>query len=77
MGLVEYRRKNYAQSLQSLNRSALKKTNDAELFWYQGMDYYALKREIEAKKALNQAVDLKTLPSNLNAEARRVLALMK
>jgi tetratricopeptide (TPR) repeat protein len=77
MGQLEYRRKNYTKSLLSLNQSAQKNQNDAEILWYQGMDYYALKREIEAKKALNQAVDLKTLPSNLNAEARRVLALMK
>jgi tetratricopeptide (TPR) repeat protein len=76
VGLVEYRRKHYAQSLQSLNRSALKKTNDAELFWYQGMDYYALKQNAPAKTALDRAVALK-LPANLDTEARRVLGLLK
>jgi tetratricopeptide (TPR) repeat protein len=77
VGLVEYRRKNYAKSLQSLNQSALKKKDDAELLWYQGMDYYALKQTPEAKKALNQAVESKKLPSNLDAQARSVLALLK
>jgi len=76
VGLLEYRRKNYTRSLQSLNQSAQKNPNDAELLWYQGMDYYALKQPGEAKKALERAVQLK-LPANLDTEARRVLALMK
>jgi tetratricopeptide (TPR) repeat protein len=76
MGLTEYRRKNYAQSLRSLNQSALTKTNDAELLWYLGMDHYALKQPAEAKQALQRAVALK-LPANLDAEARRLLALLK
>lgn len=76
VGVVEYRRKNYTRSLQSLNQSAQKKPNDAELLWYQGMDYYALKQPGEAKKALERAVQLK-LPANLDTEARRVLALLK
>ena len=76
VGLVEYRRKHFAQSLQSLNRITLKKTNDAELFWYQGMDYYELKQNAPAKTALDRAVALK-LPANLDTEARRVLGLLK
>jgi tetratricopeptide (TPR) repeat protein len=75
-GLLEYRRKNYSKSIQSLNLSAPKKQNDAELFWYLGMDYYALKQNTQAKTALQQAVALK-LPANLDQEARRVLALLK
>jgi tetratricopeptide (TPR) repeat protein len=76
VGLVEYRRKHYVQSLQSLNRSALKKKDDAELLWYQGMDCYELKQNAQAKTALDRAVALK-LPANLDTEARRVLGLLK
>ena len=76
VGLLEYRRKNYAKSLQSLNQSAQKKQNDAELLWYQGMDYYNLKQNPAAKTALDHAVQLK-LPADLDTEARRVLALLK
>jgi tetratricopeptide (TPR) repeat protein len=76
IGVVEYRRKNYAKSLQSLNKSAQKMKDDAELLWYQGMDYYALKQPADAKKALQRAVDLK-LPANLDTEAKSVLALLK
>lgn len=71
IGMVEYRRKDYAKSLRSLDQSVRKKGDDAELFWYMGMDYYELKQSAEAKKALKQAVDLK-LPAKLDAEARRV-----
>ena len=76
IGMVEYRRKNYTKSLQSLNQGLLKKRDDAVLLWYQGMDYYALKQNGEAKRALDRAVQLK-LPANLDTEARRVLALLK
>jgi tetratricopeptide (TPR) repeat protein len=76
VGLVEYRRKNYAQSLQSLTQSARSKKDDAELFWYQGMDYYALKQPADAKKALQHAVELK-LPAGLDAQAKEVLGLLK
>jgi len=76
VGLVEYRRKNYAKSLQSLTQSARKKQDDAELLWYQGMDYYALKQPADAKKALQRAVELK-LPANLDTQAKNVLGLLK
>jgi tetratricopeptide (TPR) repeat protein len=76
VGMMDYRRKNYSKSLQSLTQSARNKTGDAELLWYQGMDYYALKQPAEAKKALQQAVNLK-LPADLDTEARRVLGLLK
>jgi tetratricopeptide (TPR) repeat protein len=75
IGMVEYRRKDYANSLRSLDQGARKKGDDAELFWYLGMDYYELKQPAEAKKALKQALDLK-LPAKLDGEARRVLGLL-
>ena len=75
IGMVEYRRKEYAKSLQSLDQGVRKKRDDAELFWYLGMDYYELKQPAEAKKALKQALDLK-LPAKLDGEARRVLGLL-
>ncbi|MGA2555643.1 MAG: tetratricopeptide repeat protein, partial [Verrucomicrobiota bacterium] len=75
IGMVEYRRKEYAKSLQSLDQGVRNKRDDAELFWYLGMDYYELKQPAEAKKALKQALDLK-LPAKLDGEARRVLGLL-
>jgi tetratricopeptide (TPR) repeat protein len=75
-GLLEYRRKDYSKSLQFLTQSAQKKQNDAELLWYQGMDYYSLNQSAAAKTALQRAVQLK-LPPNLDTEAKRVLALLK
>jgi tetratricopeptide (TPR) repeat protein len=76
-GLLEYRRKDYAKSLASLNQSAQKKQGDAELFWYQGMDYYGLKQYPQAKTALQRAVALKLPSADMAAEANRVLALLK
>jgi tetratricopeptide (TPR) repeat protein len=76
VGLVEYRRKNYTESLRSLNQSAQKKQDDAELFWYLGMDHYQLKQNAEAKKALQQAVALKLPSAEMTVEANRVLGLL-
>jgi len=72
VGLLEYRRKNYSKSLASLTQSARKKQNDAELFWYEGMDYYALNQNAQAKTALQQAVALKLPSADMTAEANRV-----
>jgi tetratricopeptide (TPR) repeat protein len=76
VGQVEYRRKNYSKSLLSLNQSAQKMPGDAELLYYQGMDYFGLKQTNDAKNALLKAVSLK-LPEKLDTEARRVLSLIK
>jgi tetratricopeptide (TPR) repeat protein len=76
-GLLEYRRTNYAKSVLSLNQSAQKKQNDAELFWYLGMDYYALKQNAQAKTALQKALALKLASADMAAEANRVLGLLK
>ena len=76
-GIVDYRRKDYSKALQSLTQSARDKQDDAELLWYLGMDCNALKMPADAKKALQQALDLKKLPADLDAQARSVLALLK
>ena len=76
-GLLEYRRKNYTKSVLSLNQSAQKKQNDAELFWYLGMDYFALKQNAQAKTALQKALALKLSSADMAAEANRVLGLLK
>ena len=59
-----------------MNQSAQKKQDDAELFWYLGMDHYQLKQNAEAKKALQQAVALKLPSAEMAAEANRVLSLL-
>jgi tetratricopeptide (TPR) repeat protein len=77
VGIVEYRRKDYSKALPSLTQSARARQDDAELLWYLGMDYNALKQPADAKKTLQQALDLNKLPAKLDAEARKVLALLK
>jgi tetratricopeptide (TPR) repeat protein len=75
-GMVAYRRKDYQRSSQLLNQSVQINRDDAESFYYLGMDYYQLKRPADSKKALQRAVDL-NLPANLATEARRVIATLK
>jgi tetratricopeptide (TPR) repeat protein len=76
-GIVDYRRKEYSKALQSLTQSAHDKQDDAELLLYLGMDYNALKKPADAKKALQQALDLKKLPADLAAQATNVLGQLK
>jgi len=73
LGIINYRLGDYAASQKLLKESALKKSGDAQLMYYLGMDQYQLKQRADSKKSLLQAVDLK-LPEKLAAEARRVLA---
>jgi len=71
-GMIEYRRKDYNKSLQSLDITAAKDRNDAELMWYMGMDQYYLKQTNDAKKTLTMAVNSK-LPKPLDDQAKTVL----
>jgi Flp pilus assembly protein TadD len=75
-GLLSYRRKEYQISSQYLTRAAAKYPADAELLYYLGMDDYQLKDNVNCKKNLQRAVDLK-LPDNLATEAKTVLAQLK
>ena len=75
-GMVSYRRKDYQRSSQLLNQCVQINRDDAESFYYLGLDYCQLKQPAEGKKALQRALDL-NLPANLAAEARRVIATLK
>jgi Flp pilus assembly protein TadD len=76
LGALAYRRGDYARSAQLLKETALKRNNDAELFYYLGMAHYRLKESKEGKAALQRALSLNLKPQ-LADETRRVLAQLK
>ena len=73
LGVVAFKRSEFARSAQLLRESARQRPADAELFYYLGMAHYRLRQAPESKEALRQAVALKVAPP-LAAEANRVLA---
>jgi len=73
LGVLNYRRGLYPQSLGLLKLVADKLEDDPELQYYLGMSYYQLKRSSEAEEALNRALKLK-LGGKMAEEAQRALA---
>ena len=76
LGILAYRRGEYARASQLLKESAQNRKGDAELLYYLGMAQYKLKAKPESKAALQQSLAL-NLPAKLADEARRVLAELK
>jgi tetratricopeptide (TPR) repeat protein len=76
LGILAYRRAEYQRSAQLLNDSSRQFNNDAELFYYLGMDYYQLKRPADSKQTLRRALAL-NVPSPLAGEAKKVLGELK
>jgi tetratricopeptide (TPR) repeat protein len=72
LGILAYRRGDYARSAQLLKESARKRSSDAELLYYLGMAHYRLKEKRESKDALKHALAL-NIPTKLSAEAKRVI----
>jgi tetratricopeptide (TPR) repeat protein len=73
LGMVVYRRGDYARSAQLLNESARKRPSDADLLFYLAMAQAKLKEPGESQEALRQALAL-TSNSQLADEAKRVVA---
>ncbi|HTD86129.1 MAG TPA: tetratricopeptide repeat protein, partial [Candidatus Binatia bacterium] len=73
LGIISFKRGDFARSAQLLRESARQRRSDAELFYYLGMAHYRLKQLAESKEALRQAVALNIAPS-MAQEAHRVLA---
>ena len=73
LGIIVYRRGDYARAEQLLTESARKRADDAELLYYLGMSQNRLKKSKESKDTLSRALALK-LNLKLAEEARRVLS---
>lgn len=76
LGVLAYRRADYAAANRFLKQSLRTRQDDAELFYYLGMAQYQLKAKTESKASLQQALAL-NIPSKLAVDAKRVLAEMK
>jgi tetratricopeptide (TPR) repeat protein len=77
LGILTYRlgkdNLDFARSAQLLRESAVKRTDDSELFYYLGLAQYQTKELQECKKALQRALAL-NLQSKFAENARQVLA---
>jgi cytochrome c-type biogenesis protein CcmH/NrfG len=77
LGILTYRlgkdNSDFARSAQLLRESAVKRTDDSELFYYLGLAQYQTKELQECKKALQRALAL-NLQSKFADNARQVLA---
>jgi tetratricopeptide (TPR) repeat protein len=73
LGILNYRRGYYPQSVEQLRQAAAARANDAELLYYLGAAYHQLKQSRECRDALQRALDLNLSPG-LAGEAKRALA---
>jgi len=77
LGILTYRlgknNSDFARSAQLLRESAVKRTDDSELFYYLGLAQYQTKELQECKKALQRALALK-LQAKFADNARQLLA---
>lgn len=76
LGVIHYQLGNYAKAVQALDDSLAKGGPNAEQLFYLGMSHAKLKRNTEAKAALNKALDLK-LSGERAEEARQTLAELR
>ena len=76
LGIILYKRGDFAAAANLLKESAGKRGQDASVMFYLGMAQYRLKHPIECKQSLQRALDL-NLSGGLAAEARRILAELK
>ena len=73
LGILNYRRGYYPQSVELLKEAAAKRKDDPELLYYLGEVYHQLKQWDECKGALQRALTLNLSPG-LADDARRALA---
>jgi tetratricopeptide (TPR) repeat protein len=72
LGILNYRRGYYPQSLELLKEAAAKQKDDPELLYYQGEVHRQLKQYAECKSALERALTLNLSPG-LADDAKRAL----
>lgn len=75
LGVVSYRRGEYAEAARFLNQSLRKRDGHAIAYFFLGMSYFQLKNGSECGIALQRALQLK-LPPQEATEATRVLDLL-
>jgi tetratricopeptide (TPR) repeat protein len=73
LGILNYRRAYYPQSLELLNEAGAKRKDDPEVLYYLGEVYHQLKQNAECKGALERALTLNLSPG-LADDAKRALA---
>jgi tetratricopeptide (TPR) repeat protein len=73
LGLLNFRRGLYAQSVELLNQAAVSRRDDAEIQLYLGRSYQQLKKWDECKSALERSLAL-NLPAALSEDAQARLA---
>jgi tetratricopeptide (TPR) repeat protein len=73
LGILNYRRAYYPQSLELLKEAAAKRKDDPQVVYYLGEVYHQLKQYEECKETLQRALSL-NLSSTLADDARRALA---
>lgn len=76
LGLLAYRRGDYAKAAQLLNESVQTLNNDGQLLYYLGKADYQLKQKQESRDAFQRALKL-NLESDLAADAQKALAELK
>jgi tetratricopeptide (TPR) repeat protein len=73
LGILNYRRAYYPQSLELLREAAAKRKDDPQVVYYLGEVYHQLKQYTECKDTLERALTLNLSPG-LADDARRALA---
>jgi tetratricopeptide (TPR) repeat protein len=76
LGLLAYRRGDYARASQLLQESSQNLTPDGETLYYLGMAHYQLNQKSASKSELQRALSL-NLESKLAEDARKTLAELK
>ena len=72
LGIIVYRRGDYARAANLLKESAAKLNTDGSVLYYLGMAQYKLKQPVDYRATLERALAL-NLPNELAAEATRTL----
>jgi putative PEP-CTERM system TPR-repeat lipoprotein len=75
-GIILYRQADYSKAERLLNESSTTSNTDPEILYYLGMAQYHLKKPVECKKNLQQALTL-NLPAQFTPETKRILAELK
>jgi uncharacterized protein HemY len=76
LGVLAYRRGDYARATQLLQESSQTLNKDGELLYYLGMAHYQLKQKSASKAELQRALGL-NLGSSMAEDARKTLAELK
>ena len=77
LGIILYRKADYPRAERILKENIDNVSVDAQNWYYLGMTQYHLKKSLECKKSLQQALALNRLTADLNRETKRVLTELK